>query len=113
MALHPDFPDSPHAVLDPDVRWFPADEALRETSMEKLMPPLVPQLRKNEGFPDKERPLPGTEERFSQMHAGTAQNRGQGGGYLRQRHDDHCRNHGGRKIVMAKINVLNKEITSE
>ena len=46
MALHKNFPDSPHAILDPDIRWFPADEALRETSMEKLMPPLVPQLRK-------------------------------------------------------------------
>ena len=47
MALHPDFPDSPHAILDPDIRWFPADEALRETGMDKLMPPLVAQLRKN------------------------------------------------------------------
>ncbi|MGH8547811.1 MAG: DEAD/DEAH box helicase family protein [Methylococcales bacterium] len=46
MALHPDFPDSPHAILDPDIRWFPADEALRETSMDKLMPPLVSQLRR-------------------------------------------------------------------
>lgn len=46
MALHPDFPESPYAILDPGVRWFPADEALRETSFEKLMPPLVPQLRK-------------------------------------------------------------------
>jgi type III restriction enzyme len=46
MALHTNFPDSPHAILDPDIRWFPADEALRETSMEKLMPPLVSQLRK-------------------------------------------------------------------
>lgn len=46
MALHPDFPDSPHAVVDPAVRWFPADEALRETSMEKLMPPLVATLRR-------------------------------------------------------------------
>ncbi len=46
MALHPDFPDSPHAILDPKVRWFPADEALRETSMDKLMPPLVASLRK-------------------------------------------------------------------
>ncbi|MEP0322395.1 DEAD/DEAH box helicase family protein [Bauldia litoralis] len=45
MALHPDFPDSPHAILDPSIRWFPADEALRETSMEKLMPPLVAALR--------------------------------------------------------------------
>jgi len=46
MALHPDFPESPHAILDPDIRWFPADESLRDTSMEKLMPPLVAQLRK-------------------------------------------------------------------
>lgn len=46
MALHPDFPDSPHAVLDPEVRWFPADEALRDTGMEKLMPPLVAALRR-------------------------------------------------------------------
>jgi type III restriction enzyme len=46
MALHPDFPDDPHAILDPAIRWFPADEALRESSMEKLMPPLVPELRR-------------------------------------------------------------------
>lgn len=46
MALHPDFPSSPHAILDPEIRWFPADEALRESSMEKLMPPLVASLRK-------------------------------------------------------------------
>lgn len=46
MALHPDFPRSPYAVLDPALRWFPADEALRDTTMDKLMPPLVAQLRK-------------------------------------------------------------------
>ena len=46
MALHKDFPDSPYAILDPALRWFPADEALGESSSEKLMPPLVPQLRK-------------------------------------------------------------------
>jgi len=45
MALHPDFPNDPHAILDPAIRWFPADEALRATSMEKLMPPLVAALR--------------------------------------------------------------------
>ena len=41
MALHKDFPDSPYAVVDPELRWFPADEALREMTMDKLMPPLV------------------------------------------------------------------------
>ena len=46
MALHKDFPDSPYVILDPEIRWFPADEALRESSFEKLMPPLVPELRK-------------------------------------------------------------------
>lgn len=46
MALHPEFPKSPHVVVDPNVRWFPADEAVRDTTMDKLMPPLVPQLRR-------------------------------------------------------------------
>ena len=46
MALHPKFPDSPYAILDPSIRWFPADETLRESSADKLMPPLVPALRK-------------------------------------------------------------------
>lgn len=45
MALHKDFPSDPHAILDPSIRWFPADEALRE-NMGKLLPPLVPELRK-------------------------------------------------------------------
>ena len=46
MALHTDFPKSPHVIVDPNVRWFPADEAVRDTTMDKLMPPLVPQLRR-------------------------------------------------------------------
>ncbi len=46
MALHPDFPNSPHDILEPGLRWFPADEALRESSYEKLLPPLVHELRK-------------------------------------------------------------------
>ncbi len=46
MALHPNFPESPYAILDPTIRWFPADETLRNTSFEKLLPPLVPELRK-------------------------------------------------------------------
>lgn len=45
MAIHKDFPTSPYEILDPNIRWFPADEALRETSYEKLLPPLVHQLR--------------------------------------------------------------------
>lgn len=46
MGLHPNFPSSPHAILKPEIRWFPADEAMREESAHKLMPPLVPQLRR-------------------------------------------------------------------
>jgi type III restriction enzyme len=46
MALHPEFPRSPHVVVDPSFRWFPADEALRETTSDKLMPPMVTQLRR-------------------------------------------------------------------
>jgi type III restriction enzyme len=46
MAVHPGFPASPHSILEPEIRWFPADEAMRETTMDKLMPPLVAKLRK-------------------------------------------------------------------
>jgi type III restriction enzyme len=47
VAIHPSFPTSPYEVLNPDYRWFPADEALRETSYEKLLPPLVSKIRKD------------------------------------------------------------------
>lgn len=46
MALHPKFPKSPYAILDPEIRWFPADEALRTQDYGKLLPPLVATLRK-------------------------------------------------------------------
>jgi type III restriction enzyme len=46
MAIDPDFPTSPYEVLNPNKRWFPADEALREHGYEKLLPPLVANLRK-------------------------------------------------------------------
>ncbi|WP_449447767.1 DEAD/DEAH box helicase [Thermomonas brevis] len=45
MALHPDFPKSPYAIPRPNERWFPADEALRGTAYEKLLPPLVAKIR--------------------------------------------------------------------
>jgi type III restriction enzyme len=45
MSLHPDFPTSPYAPLIPEQRWFPADEALRDKSYDKLIPPLVAKLR--------------------------------------------------------------------
>lgn len=45
MALPNNFPKDPYAILDPSIRWFPADEALREHGYEKLLPPLVADLR--------------------------------------------------------------------
>lgn len=46
MALHPTFPVDPHVILDPGIRWFPADEAYREKRADQLIPPLVATLRK-------------------------------------------------------------------
>lgn len=57
MALHPNFPVSPYAPLIPEQRWFPADETMRATAYEKLLPPLVAKVRKevhawrNKGYP--------------------------------------------------------------
>lgn len=45
MSLHPQFPNSPYAPLIPAQRWFPADETLRSTAYEKLLPPLVAKVR--------------------------------------------------------------------
>lgn len=45
MALHPDFPSSPHDILSPDVRWVPGDDLFREHGYLKLLPPLVHKLR--------------------------------------------------------------------
>lgn len=47
MALHPDFSSSPYDVLEPETRWFPADETLRQTRYDHLIPPLVARLRKD------------------------------------------------------------------
>ncbi|KAF0148408.1 MAG: DNA/RNA helicase superfamily II [Ignavibacteria bacterium] len=46
MALHPKFPKSAYEVLEPEYRWFPADETLREKGYEKLLPPFVATLRR-------------------------------------------------------------------
>jgi len=46
MALHPDFPTSPYAQLIPEQRWFPADETLRATRYDMLLPPLVAKVRR-------------------------------------------------------------------
>ena len=45
MALHPNFPESPHEIIDPSLRWLPDNEALRDTSYRELLPPLVHKIR--------------------------------------------------------------------
>jgi len=45
MSLHPDFPASPYDVPSLDSRWFPGAEELRNTAYEKLLPPLVSNIR--------------------------------------------------------------------
>ena len=45
MALHTNFPRSPYAILPPNLRWFPAAEELRSTAYQKLLPPLVANIR--------------------------------------------------------------------
>jgi hypothetical protein len=56
MALHPEFPTSPYEPLLPEHRWFPADESLRDTAYDKLLPPLVANIRqevfkwRNDGY---------------------------------------------------------------
>lgn len=46
MAIHPAFPTSPYEPLNPEHRWFPADEDLRDSSYDKLVPPFVNKIRR-------------------------------------------------------------------
>ncbi len=45
MALHPDFPESPHAIIDPKVRWLPDQSLLFDMEYGMLLPPLVQKIR--------------------------------------------------------------------
>ena len=45
MAIHEDFPKSPHEIIHPDLRWFPTNHSVKDKSHEKLLPPLVSDLR--------------------------------------------------------------------
>lgn len=48
MALRPDFPalpTPPYHSLNPETRWFPADQRLRRNAYEKPLPPLVEKIR--------------------------------------------------------------------
>ncbi len=46
MAIHPSFPTSPYEILNPEHRWFPAAEDLRDSAYDKLVPPLVNKIRR-------------------------------------------------------------------
>jgi type III restriction enzyme len=46
MALHPNFPTDPYAILDPDIRWYPGEERLTDDGYATLLPPLVQQIRR-------------------------------------------------------------------
>lgn len=46
MALHPEFPTDPYAILDPGIRWYPGDEMLGEMGYAMLLPPLVYKVRR-------------------------------------------------------------------
>ena len=43
MALHPDFPSSPHAILDPKLRYFPPNEDLRLRAV-AIYPPVTTKI---------------------------------------------------------------------
>ncbi|MCF7906603.1 DEAD/DEAH box helicase family protein [Patescibacteria group bacterium] len=48
MSLNSNFPQSPHEILDPSIRWVPGEESLKDKggAMYKLLPPFVHKLRK-------------------------------------------------------------------
>ena len=46
MAIHKNFPSNQFEILNPEERWFPADEILREKGYQKLLPPLVDKIRR-------------------------------------------------------------------
>ena len=46
MAVHPDFPESPYEILEPEVRWYPDSHMMDTVTVDKLMPPLVAELRR-------------------------------------------------------------------
>lgn len=46
MPLGSNFPTDPYAVIDPTDRWYPGSTELDETTANKLIPPLVAEIRK-------------------------------------------------------------------
>jgi type III restriction enzyme len=46
MALNPNFPTNPFAILDPEIRWYPGEELFTDKGYATLLPPLVYMIRK-------------------------------------------------------------------
>lgn len=40
-----EFPQNPFEILDPNIRWAPSREDLKEKAYEQLIPPLVYKIR--------------------------------------------------------------------
>jgi type III restriction enzyme len=47
MPIHEKFPKSPYEIADPDFRWVPDENLLREKKYDELIPPLVRLIRKD------------------------------------------------------------------
>lgn len=47
MPLHPEFPESPHQVIDPSVRWTPDSAQTQLINSGLLLPPLVQKIRED------------------------------------------------------------------
>lgn len=45
MPLHTDFPESPHVIIDPSIRWTPDATQLSLIGSGMLLPPLVQKIR--------------------------------------------------------------------
>ena len=45
MALPPNFPTDPHAILAPEQRGYPGEDVLAEAADERLLPPRVHKVR--------------------------------------------------------------------
>ncbi|MGH8012092.1 MAG: DEAD/DEAH box helicase family protein [Candidatus Binataceae bacterium] len=45
MALAANFPTDPHAILDPEIRWYPGEEQYTDNGYAMLIPPLVFKVR--------------------------------------------------------------------
>jgi type III restriction enzyme len=58
MGLDKKFPRQPYGIIEPSVRWYPGTESMGNIGREKLLPPLVNNIRK-EVYEWREKEYPG------------------------------------------------------